>query len=93
MDKMLRSLGLAYAFIVGRALAFPRAGLAPTQPGVLDLAIEGRSPIPTALADAANPLKLFRREETRTCGYIDGDYGETGPFFATRCRIFLMLCR
>ncbi|KAF2248318.1 hypothetical protein BU26DRAFT_331401 [Trematosphaeria pertusa] len=74
MDKMLRSLGLAYAFIVGRALAFPRAGLAPTQPGVLDLAIEGRSPIPTALADAANPLKLFRREETRTCGYIDGDY-------------------
>jgi len=68
------SLALTYVSIAVTALAYP--GPAPTQPGHVDLAVNGRSPVPTALAGRSDPDNLFRRQSDskRTCGYFDQDY-------------------
>lgn len=67
------SILLPYASVAVTALAYP--GPAPTQPGHVDLAVKGRSPIPTALARRSDPMQLFHRQDDRTCGYIDHDFG------------------
>jgi hypothetical protein len=76
---------LAYATVAVTGLAYP--GPAPTQAGHVDLAIKGLSPVPTALARRSDPVQLFRRQEDRTCGYLNQDIGKLIPI----CTLYLVV--